>query len=70
MHTKIIFVINELEHVADFDTDFKTEEIMHSHFQHQYNMNFIFTGTSKTLMKNIFQDIHAPFFRFAEKVEQ
>lgn len=69
INNKIIFIINELEHVADFDTDFKTEEVMRSYFQHQHNVIFVFTGTSKTLMKNVFQDIHAPFFRFAEKVE-
>lgn len=69
INNKIIFIINALEHVADFDTDFKTEEVMRSYFQHQHNVKFVFTGTSKTLMRNVFQDIHAPFFRFAEKVE-
>jgi len=66
---KIIFIIDELEHVASFETDIKIQEIMRSVFQHQHNVVHIFTGTSKTLMRNVFHDRHAPFFRFATKIE-
>jgi len=68
INAKMIFIINELEHAVDFDTDFKVLEIMRSIFQHQHNVIHVFTGTSKTLMKNVFHDRRAPFFRFATEV--
>ncbi len=68
INTKMIFIINELEYAANFDTDFKILEIMRSIFQHQHNVIYVFTGTSKTLIRNVFHDRHAPFFRFATEV--
>jgi len=66
---KIIFIINELEHVTSFETDIRIQEIMRSVFRHQHNVVHIFTGTSETLMQNVFLDRHAPFFKFAVKIE-
>jgi AAA+ ATPase superfamily predicted ATPase len=62
----ICIAFDEFQEIERLDPFLKN--IMHSVFQHQQNVSYIFLGSKESLMNAIFSDVKSPFFQFGEKM--
>lgn len=71
---KIAVCFDEFQQIALFKTD-KLEKTLRSHFQRHNNISYIFMGSKKHLIRDIFNNPNRPFYRSGksfplEKIEQ
>lgn len=57
-----IFVLDEFQQIATYDKDHKLEAVMRSHFQTHDNVSYVFLGSKKHLLMEIFSSPSRPFY--------
>jgi len=63
---RAVVVFDEFQEIADWDADMKVERQMRAHFQLHENVSYIFMGSKRHLMREIFQSKNRPFYRFGK----
>lgn len=63
---KAVVVFDEFQEITSWDTDGEVERGMRSHFQMHPNVSYIFMGSKRSLMADIFQNKNRPFYRFGK----
>jgi len=69
----IVLAIDEFQQINDFPEK-NTEAMLRSTIQHLHNVRFIFCGSKKTMMTDMFSNVKRPFyastqFMFLEKID-
>ncbi len=59
-------VFDEFQEIADWDAKGEVERQMRSHFQLHGNVSYIFMGSKRHLMQDIFRNKNRPFYRFGK----
>jgi len=59
-------VFDEFQEIAGWDPAGKVERQMRAHFQLHSNISYIFMGSKRHLMQEIFQNKNRPFYRFGK----
>ena len=59
-------VFDEFQEIAGWDPAGKVERQMRAHFQLHSNVSYIFMGSKRHLMQEIFQNKNRPFYRFGK----
>lgn len=62
---KAVVVFDELQEITNWD-DGEVEKEMRSHFQFHRAVAYVFMGSKRHLMRDIFQDRNRPFYRFGK----
>lgn len=62
---KIILAIDEFQQVREFE-DVKMEALLRTYIQPLHNVQFIFCGSKKHMMINMFTDVASPFYESTE----
>ena len=57
-----VFVLDEFQQIASYDDNHKLEATLRSHFQTHKNVSYIFLGSKKHLLMEIFSAPNRPFF--------
>ncbi|MGD0028743.1 MAG: ATP-binding protein [Candidatus Bathyarchaeia archaeon] len=60
----LVVVFDEFQEIENFDGK-DLENLMRTHFQHHKHVTYVFTGSKKHLMEQMFTDSKRPFFKFA-----
>jgi hypothetical protein len=63
---KAVVVFDEFQEIVDWDAVGKVERQMRAHFQLHRNVSYIFMGSKRHLMQEIFQSKNRPFYRFGK----
>lgn len=63
---RAVVVFDEFQEIADWDAARNVERQMRSHFQLHQNVSYIFMGSKRHLMQEIFQSKNRPFYRFGK----
>lgn len=63
---KAAVVFDEFQEIADWDEAGNVERQMRAHFQLHQNVSYIFMGSKRHLMQEIFQNKNRPFYRFGK----
>jgi len=63
---RAVVVFDEFQEIADWDADMKVERQMRAQFQLHENVSYIFMGSKRHLMREIFQSKNRPFYRFGK----
>lgn len=61
----VIVVFDEFQEISNFD-GLKIEKIMRNHFQRHKNVTYLFSGSKKHLMEEMFGEEKRPFYKFAK----
>ena len=61
MNTPIVIAFDEFQQILQYPEK-NTEALLRTHIQHLHNLHFIFSGSSKHMLTNIFADSRRPFF--------
>jgi hypothetical protein len=61
----VVVVFDEFQEISSMD-GLNVEKIMRSHFQHHKNVTYVFSGSKKHVMDEIFGSERRPFYRFAK----
>lgn len=61
----LVVVFDEFQEITNFD-DAKLENIMRTLFQHHKNVTYVFMGSKRHIMQQMFEDINRPFYKFAK----
>jgi hypothetical protein len=64
---RVIVAFDEFQEIKRLDGD-EIERVMRSHFQSQRNVSYIFSGSKKHMMEDIFENKNKPFFRFGKHI--
>jgi len=64
---RVIVAFDEFQEIRRLNGD-EIERIMRSHFQSQRDVSYIFLGSKKHMMKDIFENKNKPFFRFGKHI--
>jgi len=59
-------VFDEFQQIADWDPAGDVERQMRAHFQLHQNVSYVFMGSKRHLMGEIFQNKNRPFYRFGK----
>lgn len=60
-----VLVLDEFQQVGTYDKEHKLEAILRSHFQTHKNVSYIFLGSKKHLLAEIFNSPNRPFYHSA-----
>ncbi len=63
-----VVVFDEFQELANWDVRQQVERQMRSHFQGHHSVAYVFLGSKRRLMQEIFQNRNRPFYRFGEHV--
>jgi hypothetical protein len=63
---RAVVVFDEFQEIAGWDEDGQVERQMRSHFQLHQSVSYIFMGSKRHLMQELFQNKNRPFYRFGK----
>ena len=63
---KAVVVFDEFQEIADWDAARNVERQMRAHFQLHQRVSYIFMGSKRHLIQEIFQSKNRPFYRFGK----
>lgn len=61
-----VVVFDEFQEIAGWDEGERVQRQMRAHFQHHAQVAYIFMGSKRHLMQDIFQSKNRPFYRFGK----
>ncbi|MCW4014899.1 MAG: ATP-binding protein [Candidatus Bathyarchaeota archaeon] len=61
----LVVVFDEFQEIVNLDGDV-LENLMRSHFQHHEHVSYVFMGSKRHILEEIFEDANRPFYRFAK----
>jgi len=61
-----VVVFDEFQEIAIWDEGERVQRQMRAHFQHHKQVAYIFMGSKRHLMQDIFQNKNRPFYRFGK----
>lgn len=61
-----VVVFDEFQQIASYDNKFKLEATLRSHFQTHNNVSYVFLGSKKHLLMEIFSSANRPFYHSAK----
>ena len=61
-----VVVFDEFQEIAIWDREERVQRRMRAHFQHHREVAYVFMGSKRHLMQDIFQDKSRPFYRFGK----
>ncbi len=61
----LVIVFDEFQEISNF-SDFNLENLMRTHFQHHTNVTYVFMGSKKHIMQQMFENADRPFYKFAK----
>ena len=61
----VIVVFDEFQEISNMN-GLKIEKMMRNHFQHHKNVTYVFSGSKKHIMEEIFGEEKRPFYKFAK----
>lgn len=61
----LVVVFDEFQEIVNFDGKV-LENLMRSHFQHHKEVSYVFMGSKRHILEQIFEDPNRPFYRFAK----
>ncbi|MGY4707279.1 AAA family ATPase [Candidatus Bipolaricaulota sp. J31] len=63
---RAVVVFDEFQEIAIWDQEGRVQRQMRAHFQHHHHVAYVFMGSKRHLMEDIFQDKGRPFYRFGK----
>jgi len=64
-NTPLIVVFDEFQEITNFNGT-QLENLMRTHFQHHKHVTYVFMGSKRHIMEQMFGDANRPFYRFAK----
>ena len=61
-----VVVFDEFQEIRDWDKGERVQRKMRAHFQHHPEVAYVFMGSKRRLMQDIFQNVNRPFYRFGK----
>ncbi|MBC7098491.1 AAA family ATPase [Candidatus Bipolaricaulota bacterium] len=61
-----VVVFDEFQEIAGWDEEEHVQRQMRAHFQHHRGVAYVFMGSKRHLMQDIFQNKNRPFYRFGK----
>jgi len=61
-----VVVFDEFQEIVNWDEDNQVERQMRAHFQLHQSISYIFMGSKRHLMQELFQNKNRPFYRFGK----
>lgn len=61
----LVVVFDEFQEIVNLDGEV-LENLMRSHFQHHEHVSYVFMGSKRHILEEIFEDANRPFYRFAK----
>lgn len=61
-----VVVFDEFQQIASYDSKYKLEATLRSHFQTHGNVSYVFLGSKKHLLMEIFSSANRPFYHSAK----
>lgn len=61
-----VVIFDEFQQIASYDNKYKLEATLRSHFQTHNNVSYIFLGSKKHLLMEIFSSVNRPFYHSAK----
>ena len=61
----LVVVFDEFQEIENLDAR-KLENLMRAHFQHHKNVTYVFMGSKRHIVEQMFGDPNRPFYRFAK----
>ena len=63
---RAVVVFDEFQEIAGWDEEGRVERQMRAHFQLHQSVSYIFMGSKRHLMQELFQNKNRPFYRFGK----
>ncbi|MFQ5857036.1 MAG: ATP-binding protein [Anaerolineae bacterium] len=63
---RAVVVFDEFQEIVNWDEDNQVERLMRSHLQLHQDIAYIFMGSKRHLMQDLFQNKNRPFYRFGK----
>jgi hypothetical protein len=63
---RAVVVFDEFQELAGWDEGERVQRHMRAHFQHHEEVSYVFLGSKRHLMEEIFQNKNRPFYRFGK----
>jgi len=64
-NTPLVVVFDEFQEIANYDGT-KMERLMRTRFQKHKNVTYVFMGSKRHIMEQMFGDVNRPFYKFAK----
>lgn len=61
----LVLVFDEFQEITNFDGT-RLENLMRTHFQQHENVTYVFMGSKRHIMEQMFGDVNRPFYKFAK----
>ncbi|MFZ7136799.1 MAG: AAA family ATPase [archaeon] len=61
----LVIVFDEFQEISNF-SDYNLENLMRTRFQHHKNVTYVFMGSKKHIMQQMFENADRPFYKFAK----
>jgi AAA+ ATPase superfamily predicted ATPase len=68
LNRKVIIAVDEFQRITSYENE-RVEAFLRSHIQHLNNVRFIFSGSSRHLLRSMFSDHSRPFYQSAGFME-
>lgn len=64
---RLVIVFDEFQEIVNLNGK-KLENLMRTHFQQDKNVSFVFMGSKRHIMEQMFEDANRPFYKFAKPI--
>jgi AAA+ ATPase superfamily predicted ATPase len=64
---RVVIVFDEFQEIIKLNGK-RLEDLMRTHFQRHKNVSYVFMGSKRHIMEQMFEDVKRPFYKFAKPI--